>query len=197
MGWYGSLARPLLFALPPETSHRVAHRVLGLPLPWRRLGHAVEDARLRTTLAGLDLANPVGLAAGFDKTGERADALGRVGFGYVVVGTFTRRPREGNAKPRIARNVRQRSLVNAMGLPNPGADVAARTLAGHERTAPRVASIADDDVANAVATHALLEPHVDAIELNASCPNVSWGRDRDNETHLAELLDAMGRRRST
>lgn len=197
MGWYGSLARPLLFALPPETSHRVAHRVLGLPLPWRRLGHAVEDPRLRTTLAGLDLANPIGLAAGFDKTGERADALGRVGFGYVVVGTFTRRAREGNAKPRIARNVRQRSLVNAMGLPNPGAEIAARTLALGERTAPRIASIADEDVADAAQTHALLEPHVDAIELNASCPNVSWGRDRDNEAHLGSILHELGTRRST
>jgi dihydroorotate dehydrogenase len=196
MGWYGSLARPLLFALPPETSHRVAHRLLGLPLPWRRFGRAVEDPRLRTTLAGMQLTNPIGLAAGFDKTGERADALGRVGFGYVVVGTFTRRPREGNAKPRIARNVRQRSLVNAMGLPNPGAEAAARSLALHERTAPRIASIADEDVTDAVATHALLEPHVDAIELNASCPNVSWGRDRDNETHLTELLEALARRRS-
>src|SRR6187431_1438855 len=111
MGWYGSLARPLLFALPPETSHRVAHRLLGLPLPWRRLGGAVEDPRLRTSVAGLELANPIALAAGFDKTGERADALGRLGFGAVVLGTFTRRRREGNAKPRIARNVRQRSLV--------------------------------------------------------------------------------------
>src|SRR3954462_1313596 len=105
MGWYGSAPPPPLFALSPETSHRVAHRLLGLRLPWRRFGHAVEDPRLRASLAGLDLANPIGLAAGFDKTGERADALGRVGFGYVVVGTFTRRPREGNAKPRIARNV--------------------------------------------------------------------------------------------
>src|SRR5215217_662681 len=197
MGWYGSLARPLLLALPPETSHRVAHRLLGLPLPWRRFGRAVEDPRLRTTVADIQLRNPIGLAAGFDKTGERADALGRVGFGYVVVGTFTRRPREGNAKPRIARNVRQRSLLNAMGLPNPGAEIAARTLALHERTASRIASIGDEDVTDAAQTHALLEPHVDAIELNASCPNVSWGRDRDNETHLAELLGALGRRRST
>ena len=197
MGWYGSLARPLLFALPPETSHRLAQGLLRLPLPWRRLGRAVEDPRLRTSLAGVQLANPIGLAAGFDKTGERADALGRVGFGYVVLGTFTRRPREGNPKPRIARNVRQRSLVNAMGLPNPGAEAAARTLARIERTAPRIASIGDEDVADAVEAHALLEPHVDAIELNASCPNVSWGRDRDNEAHLAELIAALGRRRST
>jgi dihydroorotate dehydrogenase len=87
-------------------------------------------------------------------------------------------------------------MVNAMGLPNAGAVAAARTLAGAPRTSPRFASIADEAVHDVVETHALLEPHVDAIELNASCPNVSWGRDRDNEAHLAELLAAVGARRT-
>jgi dihydroorotate dehydrogenase len=56
------------------------------------------------------------------------------------------------------------------------------------------ASIADEDVRDAAEAHALLEPHVNAVELNASCPNVSWGRDRDNEAHLADLLRAMSSR---
>src|SRR3990172_6500504 len=144
--WYRSLARPLLFALPPEASHRLAHRLLGLPLPWERLGGVEADPSLEVTLARLRLTNPVGLAAGFGKTGGREDAGARLG------------------------QVR--------------------------RTAPRLASIADEDLADVLETHALLEPHVDAIELNASCPNVSWGRDRDNEAHLAELLRELGTRRT-
>jgi dihydroorotate dehydrogenase len=60
-----------------------------------------------------------------------------------------------------------------------------------------LASIADEAVEDAVQTHRLLEPHVDGIELNASCPNASWGRDRDNEAHLAILLRELGARRST
>jgi len=195
-GWYRSLARPLLFALPPEASHRLAHRLLGLPLPWARLGGAEADTSLEVTLAGLRLANPIGLAAGFDKTGRHLDALGRIGFGYVVAGTFTRLPRRGNAKPRIVRYRERGSLSNAMGLPNPGAEAAEATLANVRRTVPRLASIADEDLADVLETHALLEPHVDAIELNASCPNVSWGRDRDNEAHLAELLRELGTRRT-
>ena len=195
-GWYRSLARPLLFALPPEASHRLAHRLLGLPLPWARLGGAEADPSLEVTLAGLRLANPIGLAAGFDKTGRHLDALGRIGFGYVVAGTFTRLPRRGNAKPRIVRYRERGSLSNAMGLPNPGAEAAEATLANVRRTVPRLASIADEDLADVLETHALLEPHVDAIELNASCPNVSWGRDRDNEAHLAELLRELGTRRT-
>jgi dihydroorotate dehydrogenase len=197
MDWYRTLARPALSALPPETAHRFASAMLGLPLPWERLGAAASDPALRRSLAGIELANPIGLAAGFDKTGSRLDALGRLGFGFVVGGTFTRRARVGNPRPRIARHARRGSMTNAMGLPNPGADAAARTLARTPRTAPRIASIADEAVADALEAHALLEPVVDGIELNASCPNVSWGRDRDNERHLATLLRELGARRST
>jgi dihydroorotate dehydrogenase len=191
MGLYRSLARPLLFALPPETAHRVAHRLLGLPLPWERIGGADHDPALNVVMSGIELANPIGLAAGFDKTGRHVDALGRLGFGYVVAGTFTRRPRRGNPRPRIVRSPERLAIVNAMGLPNPGAEAAAKILARTPRPTPRFASIADEDLADAREAHALLEPHVDAIELNVSCPNVSWGRDRDNEAHLAELLGAL------
>ena len=196
MGLYQAVGRPLFFSLPPEAAHRLAVRMLGWPLPWEKIGGASRDGRLRVTLAGVELANPIGLAAGFDKTGRRLGALGRIGFGYVVGGTFTRSPRRGSAKPRIARNPARRSMVNSMGLPNPGAEEAARTLAREPRTAPRFASIGDEAVDDALAAHALLEPHVDAVELNASCPNVSWGRDRDNEAHLAALLHELGARRA-
>jgi dihydroorotate dehydrogenase len=84
-----------------------------------------------------------------------------------------------------------------MGLPNPGAEAAAKTLRSTPRTSPRFASIADEDVIDVLETHALLQPHVDAVELNASCPNVSWGRDRDNEQHLETLVRELGLRRST
>jgi len=196
MGLYRAVVHPLFFALPPEGAHRFANRLLGLPLPWERIGGAVSDAALGVELAGIRLANPIGLAAGFDKTCSHLDALGRLGFGYVVGGTITRAPRAGNPKPRIVRYRSRASMVNAMGLPNPGAEAVARTLARSPRVGPRFASIADEAVEDALATHALLEAHVDAVELNASCPNVSWGRDRDNEAHLAALLREIGARRA-
>ena len=171
--WYRSLARPLFFALPPEAAHRLAHLLLALPLPWERLGGVGLDPALEVDLAGIPLANPVGLAAGFDKTGAHVDALGRLGFGYVVAGTFTRAARRGNPKPRIARGRDRGSMVNSMGLPNPGAGAAATALARARRAGPRLASIADQDPPDAVRTHGLLEPHVDGVGLNASCPNVS------------------------
>jgi dihydroorotate dehydrogenase len=88
-------------------------------------------------------------------------------------------------------------MVNAMGLPNPGAEAAARALSRTAPRGPRVASIADQDLPDVLEAHAILEPFVDAIELNASCPNVSWGRDRDNESHLTSLLGELRTRRST
>jgi dihydroorotate dehydrogenase len=191
-GWYRSLARPVFLALPPETSHRMAAALLGLPFPWRRIGGATIDAAKAIDLCGLALRNPVGLAAGFDKDCRHLAALGELGFGYVVGGTVTRAPREGNPPPRVARSTHRRSIVNAMGLPNPGADAVAATLRSAPRgPAPRLISIADEEATDAVACFELLEPLADGVELNASCPNVSWGRDRDNEAHLRDLVSAF------
>lgn len=196
MGLYRAVVHPALFALPPEAAHGLVLRLLGLPLPWERIGGAVSDPALETELCGIRLPNPIGLAAGFDKACERLDALGRLGFGYVVGGTITRRPRLGNPRPRVVRSPTRLALVNAMGLPNPGAETAARSLARTPRTRPRLVSIADEAVEDALAAHALLEPQVDGVELNVSCPNVSWGRDRDNEAHLASLLRGLRAQRS-
>ena len=96
MGWYSAVGRPLFFALPPETAHRVAGALLGLPLPWARMGGAVDDPALATTSSPASRSrNPVGLAAGFDKTCAHLGPLGALGFGYVVGGTITRAPRRG------------------------------------------------------------------------------------------------------
>jgi dihydroorotate dehydrogenase len=192
MGWYPAVGRPLFFALPPETAHRVAGVILGLPLPWRRIGHAIHDPRLGVELAGIPLRNPIGLAAGFDKTCRHLDALGDLGFGYVVGGTITRAPRSGNPGPRIVRYPSRGSMTNAMGLPNPGAERAAETLVSETRgSAPRFISVADEALDDALSAVRLLAPHADGIELNASCPNVSWGRDRDNEAHLRDLVGGI------
>ncbi len=190
MGLYRAL-RPLVFAAPPETAHRIAGTLLELPLPWRWIGGALDDSVLRTELAGISLRNPIGLAAGFDKRCRVLHSLGKLGFGYLVGGTITSKPREGNPKPRIVRYPRRGAMVNSMGLPNPGPEVAAANLGHHPGTAPWFVSIADEDLEDVVRSFELLEPHADAMELNASCPNVSWGRDDDTEQHLRDLVQAL------
>jgi dihydroorotate dehydrogenase len=189
-GWYGAVGRPAFFALPPEASHRVATSLLALPLPWERIGGVVRDPSLEVDLCGISLPNPIGLAAGFDKACRHLDALGRLGFGFVIGGTVTRAPREGNPKPRIVRSPRSRAIVNSMGLPNPGAEAAAANLARARRTAPRFASLADEELGVAVEAVELLAPHVDGFELNASSPNAPW---RHDQAHMGKLLAAFGR----
>jgi dihydroorotate dehydrogenase len=190
-GWYGTVGRPAFFALPPEASHRLATSLLSLPLPWERIGGAADDPSLEVDLCGILLRNPIGLAAGFDKTCRHLGPLGLLGFGFVVGGTITRDPRKGNAKPRIVREPQRRAIVNAMGLPNPGAEAAASNLSRAPRTAPRLASIADEDLPMAIETVELVAPHVDGIELNASSPNAPW---RHDPAHMTRLLEAFGGR---
>jgi dihydroorotate dehydrogenase len=194
MGWYAAVGRPAFFSLPPETAHRVAGVALGFPLPWRLIGGASDDPVLAADLCGIPLRNPIGLAAGFDKTCRRLGALGALGFGYVVGGTITRAPRHGNPAPRIVRSPRARSIVNSMGLPNPGSDAARSNLVRDQALTPRVVSLADEATDDAAASIERLAPLADAIELNASCPNVSWGRDRDTESHLRRLVWECTRR---
>ena len=187
-GWYDVFGRRLFFSMDPERSHRVALATLALPLPWARVGHAVADPCLMTEVAGVPLANPIGLASGFDKACERFRALGKLGFGYVVGGTVTLAPRRGNAKPRIARDPSTRALVNAMGLPNPGAGAVAATLARQAKTTSRWVSLADEAVEDVGAALDLLAPHVDAFELNASSPNAGWTHRAD---HVGAVMEAI------
>ena len=162
--------------------------MLGLPLPWERIGGTPRDPALEVDLGGVRLPNPIGLAAGFDKGCRRLDALGRLGFGLVVGGTVTRHARRGNPKPRIVRDRERLAIVNAMGLPNPGAEAAARHLSRMRRTAPRFVSVADEPTEDATAAVELLTPHVDGFELNASSPNAPW---RHDPAHMAGLLAAF------
>src|SRR5262249_27571982 len=116
--------RPILFALDPERAHRLALdalRVAGrLPGGYAR-SFPVE-------LLGLRFGNRVGLAAGFDKNAEAVDGLGRLGFGFLEIGTVTPRPQPGQPRPRLFRLPQNRALINRLGFPSDGASVVAARL---------------------------------------------------------------------
>jgi dihydroorotate dehydrogenase subfamily 2 len=191
MGAYERLARPLFFLLPPEGAHRLAGGLQRLPLPWERVGGAVDDPGLRVSVGGLLFPNPVGMAAGFDKDCRFVDSLGRLGFGYVVCGTVTLEARAGNPKPRVARYPRRRSVINAMGFPNRGAGEARRRLQKAAKPRPTLVSVGGERVSEILRCHELLEPVVDGIELNVSCPNVPWGRDHEAERFVERVLTSL------
>src|SRR4051794_5639091 len=143
---YESVLRPLLFRLSADRSHELARASLRLPFVWDALGSTarVSDPRLATELAGLKLANPIGLAPGFDKNAEMLPSLRRLGFGYVVVGSVTPDPRVGNPFPRLVRNPRELSIANSMGMPNRGVSAVVRALRAlpPDPTCPIMASVA-------------------------------------------------------
>src|SRR5579863_8352232 len=109
---------PLLHALEPEDAHRLAIRMLQFtPLP----RGAPDDARLAVRAFGLNFGNPIGVAAGFDKHGEVPDALLRLGFGFVEVGTVTPLPQPGNPRPRLFRLDADCGVINRLGFNSEGA----------------------------------------------------------------------------
>jgi dihydroorotate dehydrogenase len=117
---YG-LARPFLFSLDPEEAHRLALRLAGLVVP-RKF-----DSPVRAM--GLEFPNPVGLGAGLDKDAAHIDALARMGFGFLEVGTVTPRPQAGNPRPRLFRIPERRALINRLGFNNVGLDAFLQNVA--------------------------------------------------------------------
>ena len=126
------LARPLLYALDPEHAHELTLRSLETgvyPRPAR-----ADDTRLNVAVWGLDLPNPFGIAAGFDKDARVPDAVLQMGFGHAEIGTVTPRPQEGNPRPRIFRLLQDRAMINRLGFNNRGHAAALKRL---QRRQPR------------------------------------------------------------
>ncbi|HGM0495023.1 TPA: dihydroorotate dehydrogenase (quinone), partial [Neisseria gonorrhoeae] len=121
------LARRILFALDAEKAH---HFTLDALNTVYKLGLIpVTDNRTKPIkLMGMDLPNPVGLAAGLDKNGEYIDALGALGFGFLEIGTVTRNPQPGNPQPRLFRVPEHQGIINRMGFNNHGIDAMIRNI---------------------------------------------------------------------
>jgi dihydroorotate dehydrogenase len=190
---YRSLTKPVLFLTSPETAHGVAKWIFKRPWIWSlfRWRLCVEDELLGIKVGRLDLANPVGLAAGFDKNCEMSKTLFNIGFGYVTLGTVTLNPREGNPKPRIWRYP-EKSLVNSMGLPNDGAQQARRNLSKHKtRSGPVIVSISGLSIEEFVECYRKVEPVADGLELNISTPNTVGVRIFQDPVVLTKLLETL------
>jgi dihydroorotate dehydrogenase len=194
-----ALLRSALFQLPADRAHDLARLALRVQAPYRWLGRSLQlrDPRLATTLAGIPLANPIGLAPGFDKDGDLLGSLQHLGFGYVVVGSLTVEPRAGNPRPRLVRYPDRLSIANSMGLPNRGIDAAARALAARPATATTVlASVAGFSTESILAGVAALEPHVAAVEVGLICPNTSESERLRELEIVGDLVAELGRRRT-
>jgi dihydroorotate dehydrogenase len=174
--WYQSLIRPGLFLLSPDVAHDLAQAAFRWQTPWRLLGRKsrIRDSRLNRDLAGMTLDNPVGLAPGFDKNAVLVPSLDSLGFGYIVVGSVTRLPRQGNPRPRMARYPEQQALGNNLGLPSHGLEAVLKNLASlPERQAKLIVSVTGFTADELIDAAAAVEPFADAVELGLVCPNTT------------------------
>jgi dihydroorotate dehydrogenase len=195
----------LLFALPPERAHEVAMCGLRLLSAAPRLSDALrrrlgaDDPILRTQALGLTFANPIGLAAGFDKDARAFPALAALGFGFVEVGTLTAQAQPGNPRPRLFRLPADRALVNRLGFNNAGAGAARPRLAarrpadgvvgvnvGKSKSVPPEGAVADYE-----RSVALLAPVADYLVVNVSSPNTPGLRALQAVEALRPLLSAV------
>ncbi len=189
-----SIARPVLRALPAELAHGLTIRALKHGLVGRR--PAVQDAVLRGSFGGLEFANPLGLAAGFDKNAEVADAMLDQGFGFVEVGTITPRPQSGNPKPRVFRLPEDAAAINRLGFNNAGMAAAQTNLSRRQRRGIVGVNIganrdSDDRIADYVAGLQALGPYADYVAINVSSPNTPGLRDLQGRAALGALFDRL------
>jgi dihydroorotate dehydrogenase len=195
----GVLARAglaLLQRLPPETSHAVGLHALQLTRRWWRA--PAPSPVLEVRILGQRFAHPVGLAAGFDKSGDYLDALGALGFSHVEIGTVTPRAQPGNPKPRLFRARESRALINRMGFNNKGADHVAARLRGASFRGIRGVSIgknADTPLARAADDYVdclrKLYAHADYFAINVSSPNTQGLRELQAAEALAGIIEPL------
>ncbi len=207
--------RPILFRLPPESVHEFALHSLSVALRsgagrrfvGRRF-HREPFGKLERF--GLEFANPVGLAAGFDKNGTASQALAALGFGFIEVGSVTNEPQPGNPKPRLFRLPRDRALINRAGFNNCGAAQLAENIRRHRPECVLGVNLGksrhvaiEDAIPDYLASFAAVYDIADYVAINVSSPNTPRLRELQQPGMLAELLkclqqrnDELARRRS-
>ncbi|MEI6417928.1 MAG: quinone-dependent dihydroorotate dehydrogenase [Sphingomonadales bacterium] len=183
--------KPLLFTLDPEAAHGLTIAGLkAMPLPRAPADPPV----LATSLAGLSLPNPIGLAAGFDKHADVPDAMLKLGFGWVECGSVTPQPQPGNPRPRLFRLTEDKAVINRFGFNSEGLDYARAKLAARQGR-PGVLGInlgankdSDDRAQDYVTGLSALAPLADYVTVNISSPNTPGLRALQDGAALADLI---------
>jgi dihydroorotate dehydrogenase len=194
IGLFDTLARPLMGLLAPENAHRLAINALKLaPLP----PPSPDDLRLAVRVFGLNFSNPVGMAPGFDKHAEVPDALLRVGFGSVEIGTVTPLAQPGNPRPRLFRLDPDEGVINRLGFNSEGAEAVLRRLAARVDKGGIVGvnvganKESSDRIADYVRQIEMFAPVASYFTCNISSPNTPGLRDLQQGRVFDELLSRV------
>jgi len=184
-----------LHRLDPEVAHGLSLKALQAGLV--PLAGVVTSPRLACRVAGLDLPNPVGLAAGYDKNAVALSALSRAGFGFIEVGAATPLAQDGNPRPRLFRLTEDQAAINRFGFNNEGmAAIAARLAARKVGRVPVGLNLganktSTDRAGDFAKVLAACGPHVDFATVNVSSPNTEKLRDLQGPAALRALLDGV------
>jgi dihydroorotate dehydrogenase len=196
---YYSLLGPLVRLLPAEAAHNAALQALKTGIvPLKTSTH---HPMLQSTCFGLTFANPVGLAAGFDKNAEAVDALLAQGFGFVEAGTITPLPQPGNPTPRMFRLSEDEAVINRLGFNNKGVHAFVANLQKRKRSGITGANIGKnkdslDAAYDYATTLEAVYPQVDYITVNISSPNTVGLRDLQRKEALLGLMETVEAKRN-
>lgn len=185
--------------MDPELGHKLAIKSLNMGL--MPSSGPYTSPRLRSTLAGLDLPNPIGLAAGFDKNAQAIAPLLKTGFGFIEVGAVTPMPQDGNPKPRLFRLTEDQASINRFGFNNDGM----RAIANRLSQRPKVGIVGINLGANKTSSHRAIDyvkvletcgPYVNFATINVSSPNTEKLRDLQSRNALTALIAGVMKTRN-
>ena len=188
-----SLIRPFIFNLDPEKAHDLAIKSLKYNFLPSNLFSVNEEEMLSTQLFGKEISNPIGLAAGFDKSAEVYNEIFKIGFGFVEVGTVTPKQQLGNEKPRVFRLEKDQALINRLGFNNDGSEIVKRRIESNIPSSLLGINIGpnkdtDDMTEDFIKCAEIFFPIGDYITINISSPNTTGLRNFHREEILKKLF---------
>ncbi len=188
-----SLLKPFIFKIDPEMAHDLAIKSLKYNFLPEEIFKVENESILESKIFNTKIINPIGLAAGFDKSAEVYNSLFKFGFGFIEVGTVTPKKQFGNPKPRVFRLENDRALINRLGFNNDGLEEVSKRLQKYSPSGFLGVNIGPNkDSKNRINDYlkCLEEIHLFAnyITINISSPNTPGLRDFHNESSLLNLL---------
>ena len=191
-----SIFKPYIFSLDPEAAHDLAIKSLKINFLPESFFSVKDEEILKTNLFQKKINNPIGLAAGFDKSAEVYNSLFKLGFGFVEVGTVTPKRQLGNPKPRIFRLEKDEALINRLGFNNHGSEIIANRISNNKPLGALGVNIGPNKESSNKSEDfficlSRLHSCADYITINISSPNTEGLRDFHNSSSLISLLEGL------
>ena len=193
-----SILRPYIFSLDPEVAHDLAIKSLKVNILPKSFFKVEDEEMLETTLFGVSISNPIGLAAGFDKSAEVYNSLFKFGFGFIEVGTVTPKQQLGNPKPRIFRLEKDQALINRLGFNNHGSEIISKRISNNHPEGFLGVNIGPNkETKNKEEDYYIclsrLSMFAGYITINISSPNTEGLRDFHDQGELKKLLSGLNK----